>query len=206
MGKKTETDASTPARAADAKPSEAPAQPGGKGMKKNLFFGFGILGLVGVGLAVGILIAPLAKKSAAAGDKKPSTTAEQIAGDAAVKGEEGAKKEGEAKPGAEPERFVFDFKKNFTTNLLDPTGRQLIQVTIQVEAASAEAKTALEKNEVPLRHATNMLLGSKTLAELQGAGGMERLTNELRLRYEGVLNMSGAIKEISYADLLFLKQ
>lgn len=211
MGKKTEPETSTPARAAEPKATEAPAQPGGKTMKKKLLVGFGIVGLVGISLAAGIFIAPMmVKKSSASGDKNPSTTAEQVAGDAAAKGEESAKKseEGgeEGKAAAGTEKFVFDFKKNFTTNLLDPTGRQMIQVTIQVEAASADVKSSIEKNEVRLRHATNMLLGSKTLAELQGAGGMDRFTNELRARYEGVLSKPGAVKEISYADLLFLKQ
>lgn len=206
MGKKTEPETSTPARAAEPKAADAPAQPGGKSMKKKLLAGFGIIGLVGIGLACGIFVAPMMKKSSEGGDKKPSTTAEQVAGDAAAKGEESAKKTEEGKATSEAEKFVFDFKKNFTTNLLDPTGRQMIQVTIQVEATSAEAKASIEKNEVRLRHATNMLLGSKTLAELQGAGGMDRLTGELRARYEGVLNKPNPIKEISYADLLFLKQ
>lgn len=206
VGKKAEPETSTPARAADAKTAEAPAQAGGMNMKKKLVTVFGILGLVGVGLAIGMFIVPMMKKSPESAEKKPSSTTEQIAGDATAKGEESTKPAEGATPAAEADKFVFDFKKNFITNLLDPSGRQMIQMTIQVEANSADGKAAIEKNEVRLRHATNILLNGKTLAELQGPGGMDRLTNELRARYEGVMEKPGAIKEISYADLMFVKQ
>ena len=96
-------------------------------------------------------------------------------GKEAKEGKEGKEGEGkgEGAEGAATAAAGADLKFEFdriTTNLLDPTMRQYVQLSLTLEAGSPEGLEAIQANEVPLRDATLMLLGSKTKEEMGPCG------------------------------------
>ncbi len=191
----------------------APAASQGKGMKKLLPIIVGAVLLV-VGLAGGVFLAPMLspKEEAPTAEVEPiDKIIAEATSDGAHGGGHGSADSGSPTPaagGAAPSTkdLTFQFGSNIVVNLLEPTGRQFIQMGIQIRATSAEARQLIEDNEAPLRDATIMLISGKTMEDLQGPAGMDRLKNELRARYDGVLGRPRAIGDIYFIDRLIMRQ
>lgn len=125
----------------------------------------------------------------------------------AEKSEGGEKKEGEgaatAAKEAAPVDLIYVFDK-FTTNLSDDLATY-VQMKVELEAASADAKKTIEANVAPLRDATLMLLSSKTRDDVQSLAGKERLKRELLVRYQGVLNSSKIVRNVYITEFAVVR-
>lgn len=75
----------------------------------------------------------------------------------------------------------------FTVNLADPLGRRYIKLTLEVEVNSEEAAKELENNTAKVRDAINMLLSSKSYADLAPAENKILLKNEIVERLNQIL-------------------
>ncbi len=195
-------------------------------MKKIIIIA-GVVLLLG-GLVAGAFLFGKKSGGGAEAPKAEASTAEEIASDAnkegstegahgaapageggegKAEGAHGAAPAGDGKTAGKPSKreLIFSMPK-VTVNLQDPSGRLFVQASINLEAGSAEDRTALEDNEVPLRDATIMLLSSKTREEIDSPAAKERLKRELLARFEGLLENPKAIKNIYITDIFVVKQ
>ena len=163
----------------------------------------GLAVLAGGGVLGGIYVAPMLNSPAVEIETEDDPIDSIVAAVTAAKAPEAV---GGAVAQIDPSDLRFQFKNSFMVNLLDPSGRQYIQMGIQIEAATAEIRRLMEMNEAPLRDATIMLISGKTLEEVQSPAGVDRLKHELRARYEGVLGRPRGISEIYITDKLLLRQ
>lgn len=148
------------------------------------------------------------KSDASGGGEKPEGEAAKEGEGAAKEGGEKSKeggekgKEGEAKSAA-PTDVTYVFEK-FTTNLSDDLSTY-VQMKVEVEAASGDAKKIIEANVAPLRDATIMVLSSKTREDVQSLAGKERLKRELLVRYQGVLNSNKTLKNLYITEFTVVR-
>jgi flagellar FliL protein len=147
-----------------------------------------------------------AKSAAQAGAADKPKVPDEIKADAGGKGSAGGEAAGGEKKAAEGGKdgagaagggkedltCVFD---KFTTNLSDDLN-SFVQMKLEMEATTAEAKSTIEANIAPLRDATLMVLSTKSKSDLQTLAGKERLKRELLARYQGVLNSEKLIRNL----------
>lgn len=129
-------------------------------------------------------------------------------GEAAKEGGHGGAEEGghgEAGAAVEEEVDLFFQFHPFTTNLADPKGRDYLVATVYLKAANAKMLEVLERNRVPLRSATLQLMAAKTRDEVSTTAGQNRLTRELKARYNQIVP-SGAIENIYFTDFRIHRQ
>lgn len=75
----------------------------------------------------------------------------------------------------------------FMVNLTDPLGRRYIKLTIEVEVNSADAQATLEGSTPRVRDAINMLLSSKSYADLASTENKIILKSEIVERLNQIL-------------------
>ncbi|HEY3315715.1 MAG TPA: flagellar basal body-associated FliL family protein [Bacillota bacterium] len=82
----------------------------------------------------------------------------------------------------------------FLTNLADPSGKRLVQVTLEIEVTGDKAVQELTKKAVPVHDAILGVLRSKTSADLQGQTGMAALATDLGKAVEALLTQGKVMK------------
>lgn len=82
----------------------------------------------------------------------------------------------------------------FLTNLADPSGKRLIQVTVEIEASGDKAVKELQKKAVPVHDAILGVLRSKTAADLQGQEGMAALATDIGKAAEALMTEGKVMK------------
>lgn len=183
-------------------------------MKKILIIVGGLV-LIGATAGGGLFMGLKMNKSEAEISEEP-TVADEIVADATGEasgghstGNDAPASHGEESDPEEPavsmKDLIYNFERHFTINLQDPTGQVYIQVAIQIKTTSPENCVELDDYVAPLRDATIMLLSGKKPADINNPAGKERLKNELRARYEGILR-EDMIEEIYLTDWMILKQ
>ena len=75
----------------------------------------------------------------------------------------------------------------FMVNLSDPLGRRYIKLTLEVEVTSEQAAAELENSTAKVRDAVNLLLSSKSYADLAPAESKIMLKNEIVERLNQIL-------------------
>jgi flagellar FliL protein len=157
---------------AEAKKPEAEgdAAPKKKG-KMMLYIIIGVLVLVlGGGGAVYMMIS---KKKAAEAEAEAEDDGEGKSAHAKPKKKE--KKDGHA---AAPSFYKFD--KPFVVKLIADKQEAYLQVEIQMRTLDATILETLKQYDPELKHKINLLLLGKTVAELNTAQGVQKMSNEIR--------------------------
>lgn len=187
------------------KPEETPAAPKKKRFgKKFILIAAGLLVLVGGGVAGGLMFTAHKAKGDKTETAKPVD--KELADDATAKdGEGGGKTEGAAGADSSKQSLIFKFDDKFIVNLVDPKGRQFLQASLQLEAASPKGLKQIQDNVAPLRDAIIMLLSSKTRDDIETAAGKERFKRELMVRIDGILEPK-AVRNIYITDMLVMSQ
>lgn len=89
----------------------------------------------------------------------------------------------------------------FVTNLNDPGGKRYIKTKIELEYTDKNLKNELNQRLPELRDAILTLLGSKTLADIQGIGGKIALRTELITKINQILK-TGKIRNLYFTQFV----
>lgn len=153
---------------------EAPPKKKGKLM---LFVIIGVVILVLIGGGAVFMI----KKNAAA-------AAEGEEGDEPVAHEVKPKKK--AKKSSEPvgPPTYYKFEKPFVAKLISEQGDSYIQIDMQLKLLDAKGADALKAYDPEFKHKITLLLMGKKTAEVSGALAVQKLSNEIRVAINNVVN------------------
>ena len=110
---------------------------------------------------------------------------------------EGAKPSGNAPKAGNPVVTL----PTFMVNLADPLGRRYIRLTIEVEVNSADAAAELNNNTAKVRDAINMLLSSKSYADLAPSENKILLKNEIVERLNQILG-GPKVARVYFVDIV----
>lgn len=80
------------------------------------------------------------------------------------------------------------------TNLNEPNRRAYIQVEVAVEVRDQKVKRELETRAAQVQNEVLVLLRARNMEEVQGAGGMRRLADDLQDRLNSLLTEPGVRK------------
>lgn len=89
----------------------------------------------------------------------------------------------------------------FMVNLADPLGRRYIKLTVDVEVNSPEAAAELEKSSPKVRDAVNMLLSSKSYADLAPSENKILLKSEIVERLNQILG-GPKVARVYFVDMV----
>lgn len=89
----------------------------------------------------------------------------------------------------------------FVTNLADPSGRRLVKARFVLEVVDEKAKAVLEENLDRARSAVLGILRSKSVADLHGGEGHQRLEQEVRDRVNDAIT-DAKIRAVYATDLV----
>ena len=89
----------------------------------------------------------------------------------------------------------------FMVNLADPLGRRYIKLTIEVEVNSEQAAIELQNNAAKVRDAINLLLSSKSYADLAPAESKILLKNEIVERLNQILG-GPKVARVYFVDIV----
>lgn len=91
-------------------------------------------------------------------------------------------------PGGDPKATgIYASLPPFLVNLSDPLGKRFIRLSVDVEVANPAVVEELTKQNARIRDSINLLLGSKTYADLSPMEGKLRLKNEILDRLNQIL-------------------
>ena len=86
-------------------------------------------------------------------------------------------------------------------NLADPLGRRYIKLTVDVEVNSPEAAAELERSAPKVRDAVNMLLSSKSYADLAPSENKILLKSEIVERLNQILG-GPKVARVYFVDMV----
>lgn len=89
----------------------------------------------------------------------------------------------------------------FMVNLADPLGRRYIKLTIEVEMNSQSAAEELQNNTAKVRDSINLLLSSKSYADLAPAENKILLKNEIVERLNQILG-GPKVARVYFVDIV----
>lgn len=89
----------------------------------------------------------------------------------------------------------------FMVNLADPLGRRYIKLTIEVEVNSDQAAAELQNSTAKVRDAINLLLSSKSYADLAPAENKIMLKNEIVERLNQILG-GPKVARVYFVDMV----
>ena len=89
----------------------------------------------------------------------------------------------------------------FTVNLADPLGRRYIRLTLEVEVNSEDAAAELTNSTAKVRDAINLLLSSKSYADLAPSENKILLKNEIVERLNQILG-GPKVARVYFVDIV----
>ena len=116
--------------------------------------------------------------------------------------EETAQEEAGSSAPAKPQsRNIIVSLPTFMVNLADPLGRRYIKLTIEVEMNSQSAAEELQNNTAKARDSINLLLSSKSYADLAPAENKILLKNEIVERLNQILG-GPKVARVYFVDIV----
>jgi len=160
-----------------AAPAHAEGEPPKKKGKLMLFIIIGVLILVLSGVGAVLMI----KKNAAAHEE--GEEGEDVSHEVKPKKKE---KKKSAEPSAPP--VFHKFEKPFVAKLLSEQGDSYIQIEMQLKILDAKTADSVKTYDPELKHKITLLLMGKKTAEVSGAPAVQKLSNEIRVAINSILN------------------
>lgn len=159
--------------------------------KKMLFIIIGAVAVVVVALAVVFMGGSKKEKSEGASEAKVEEKAEGGSHGAAG-GKEGAA------AGAAANIFPME---PFIVNIYDGQELRYLRVKVELETATADAKSEIELRQAPLRDAILVLLTTKTLQDVQDLQGKNQLRDEIMVAINKILP-PGKVSRVYFTDFV----
>jgi len=104
-------------------------------------------------------------------------------------------------PDQSPSSNVIVSLPTFMVNLADPLGRRYIKLTIEVEMNSPDAAVELQNSTAKVRDSINLLLSSKSYADLAPAESKILLKNEIVERLNQILG-GPKVARVYFVDIV----
>ncbi|MCK9238894.1 flagellar basal body-associated FliL family protein [Desulfocurvus sp.] len=95
---------------------------------------------------------------------------------------------------AEPKDTELVSLPTFLVNLADPLGRRYLKLSMDVELRNKDAAEKIKKNEPKVRDAVNLLLSSKTFADLSSMESKLALKDEIVSRLNQIVGGSMVLR------------
>lgn len=108
---------------------------------------------------------------------------------------------GSTTPEQSPGSNVIVSLPTFMVNLSDPLGRRYIKLTIEVEMNSPDAAVELQNSTAKVRDSINLLLSSKSYADLAPAESKILLKNEIVERLNQILG-GPKVARVYFVDIV----
>jgi len=173
-----------------AKDELAPAEAEGGGGKNKLFI------IIGAAVAVAVVLGVVAFMLMGKGDKKEKDNKEETKTEAKAEGGHGgaaAGKEGAAATNIYP-------LEPFIVNIYDGQELRYLKVKVELEMSTA-AKGDLDARLAPMRDAVLVLLGSKTLQDIQDLQGKNQLKEEILVAINKIITPA-KISRVYFTDFV----
>ena len=91
--------------------------------------------------------------------------------------------------------------KSFIVNLVDPSGKRYLKVTLSLELSTPELKAELDSRLPQIQDAILVLLSSKTFSDISTPAGKAQLRTEIINRCNAYLKM-GQIKNVYFSEFV----
>jgi len=173
-----------------AKDELAPAEAEGGGGKNKLFI------IIGAAVAVAVVLGVVAFMLMGKGDKKEKGNKEEAKTEAKAEGGHGgaaAGKEGAAATNIYP-------LEPFIVNIYDGQELRYLKVKVELEMSTA-VKGDLDARLAPMRDAILVLLGSKTLQDIQDLQGKNQLKEEILVAINKIITPA-KISRVYFTDFV----
>jgi flagellar FliL protein len=100
----------------------------------------------------------------------------------------------QAQAEADPQNTELVTLPTFLVNLADPLGRRYLKLSMDVELRDKDAAEKIKKNEPKVRDAMNLLLSSKTFADLSSMESKLALKDEIVSRLNQIVGGSTVLR------------
>jgi flagellar protein FliL len=112
----------------------------------------------------------------------------------------GAGVDGTAGAGKEKPKTLYPMPA-FIVNLMDPSGKRYLKVTLTLELDAPTTEQVVESNMLQIKDAILVLLSSKTYDDINTVEGKRRLKNEIIMRCNTFLQ-SGQVDNVYFSEFV----